>query len=111
MNKLAESNGIQQASPLVVQKSIQDKVLYAHERQRIVDLLLAYSYTLDSTMMDKQVAEDWADLFTDDCVVVYPFGTHIGKAGLAQFALTAETRFKRMLVSSRPKINNFICTN
>jgi hypothetical protein len=85
-------------SPLVVQKTVQDKVLYVFERQRIVDLCNTYAYTLDSTMMDLAVADDWANLFTDDCVVTYPFGTHHGRQGLAKFGMIAESRFKRMLV-------------
>lgn len=86
-------------SPLVIQRTHQDKTLYIYERQRIVDLCNMYAYTLDSTMMDLKVAEDWANLFTDDCVVTYPFGKHDGREGLAKFGMVAESRFKRMLVS------------
>jgi len=87
-----------ECSPLVVQNTPQDKILYLYERQRIADLCNTYAYTLDSTMMDLKVAEDWANLFTEDCVVTYPFGTHCGRKGLAQFGMIAESRFKRMLV-------------
>ncbi|KAJ9613497.1 hypothetical protein H2200_003439 [Cladophialophora chaetospira] len=83
--------------PFVVQKSPQDKTLYLYERQRIVDLCNTYAYTLDSTMMDLSVGEDWANLFVEDCVVTYPFGTHHGREGLAKFGMMAESRFKRML--------------
>jgi hypothetical protein len=95
-----KSNGDseQEYSPLVIQKTPQDKTLYMYERQRIVDLCNTYAYTLDSTMMDLKVAEDWANLFTDDCMVTYPFGTHRGREGLAKFGMSAESRFKRMLV-------------
>lgn len=104
MQNGVESDGIQGhnkdvRSPLTVQKSDQDKLLYMYERQKIVDLCCSYAYTLDSTMMDLDVAHDWANLFTDDCVVIYPFGTHTGKEGLADFGMTAESRFTRMLVS------------
>ncbi len=88
----------QEYCPLVVQKTPQDKTLYLYERQRIVDLCNTYAYTLDSTMMDLDVAEDWANLFVEDCVVTYPFGAHHGREGLAQFGMIAESRFKRMLV-------------
>lgn len=100
-NGVAASNGFnpKSSSPLVLQKSAEDKMLYTYERQRIIDLCNAYAYTLDSTMMDLKVAEDWANLFTDDCVVKYPFGKHVGKAGLSKFGMIAESRFKRMLVS------------
>ncbi|EXJ71763.1 uncharacterized protein A1O5_05573 [Cladophialophora psammophila CBS 110553] len=96
---LAKSDRLseQKYSPLVVQKTPQDKMLYLYERQRIVDLCNTYAYTLDSTMMDLKVAEDWANLFTEDCVVTYPFGTHHGREGLAKFGMIAESRFKRML--------------
>jgi hypothetical protein len=93
-----ESKQVDSPSPLVIQRTPQDKILYIYERQRIVDLCNTYAYTLDSTMMDLAVAEDWANLFTDDCVVTYPFGTHHGREGLAKFGMIAESRFKRMLV-------------
>lgn len=104
MAKGVGNNGVQEhdnavSSPWTVQRSDHDKLLYMYERQKIVDLCCSYAYTLDSTMMDLEVAHDWADLFTDDCVVTYPFGTHIGKKGLAEFGMTAESRFTRMLVS------------
>lgn len=97
-----QKNGVSPSgslSTLVSPRSIEDKALYTYERQRIVDLCNAYAYTLDSTMMDLGIAEDWANLFTDDCVVTYPFGTHHGKASLAKFGMKAESRFKRMVVS------------
>jgi hypothetical protein len=87
-------------SPLVVQKNFQDKVLYMYERQQITDLCNTYAYTLDSTMMDLSIAEDWANLFVEDCVVTYPFGVHHGRKGLAKFGMIAESRFKRMHVCS-----------
>lgn len=93
-------------SPLVVQNSPQDKILYMYERQHIVDLCNTYAYTLDSTMMDLKVAEDWANLFTEDCVVTYPFGTHHGREGLAKFGMIAESRFKRMLVCLSIPLNS-----
>ncbi len=102
VNGSSETNGTGEAttktSPLAAPKSVEDKILYTYERQRIVDLCNAYAYTLDSTMMDLKVAEDWANLFTDDCVVTYPFGAHRGRDGLAKFGMIAESRFKRMLV-------------
>lgn len=70
-----------------------------YERQKVIDLCSSYAYTLDSTMMNLDIAHDWANLFTEDCVVTYPFGTHIGKEGLAKFGMMAESRFTRMLVS------------
>ncbi|KIW44607.1 uncharacterized protein PV06_03063 [Exophiala oligosperma] len=84
-------------SSLTVQKSEQDKLLYMYERQKVIDLCSSYAYTLDSTMMNLDIAHDWANLFTEDCVVTYPFGTHIGKEGLAKFGMMAESRFTRML--------------
>jgi hypothetical protein len=73
-------------------------VQYLYERQRIVDVLNEYTYTLDSTMNDISVAETWASLFTEDCVATYPFGTHHSREGLAKFGMETEARFKRMQV-------------
>jgi hypothetical protein len=102
-NVIQHHNGVKSSS-LSAPKSDQEKLLYMFERQKIVDLLCAYAYTLDCTMMDLKVAHDWANLFTDDCVLTYPFGTHSGKAGLADFGMAAESRFTRMLVSSWPRL-------
>ncbi|KAL7622423.1 hypothetical protein AAE478_007928 [Parahypoxylon ruwenzoriense] len=77
-------------------KTAEDKILYMYEHQRIIDLLNEYAYTLDSTSVDVAVAETWASLFTDDGEATYPFGTHKGKEGLAEWAMTGETRFYRM---------------
>lgn len=95
----SQDNDGGKSSPLVVQKTSKDKVLFLYERSRIEDLLCMYAYTLDSTMMDRKVAQDWANLFTQDCVVSYPFGTHVGRAGLPEFGMYAESRFRRMHVS------------
>ena len=93
------TNGISgSSSPLVNPSTAQDKILYMYERQLILDVCNMYAYTLDSTMVDLKVAEDWANLFTEDCQATYPFGTHYGREGLAKFGMTAESRFKRMLV-------------
>ena len=89
-------------SSLVCPESIEDKVLYMYERQRVVDLCNTYAYWLDSTMVNLKVAREWANLFTDDCVASYPFGVHEGKEGLAEFGMGTEARFKRMLVGPSP---------
>jgi hypothetical protein len=92
------SNGVASTSPLVEQKTLEDKVAYLYERQRIIDLLNEYAYTLDSTSMDLAVADVWASLFTEDCDATYPFGNHKGREGLPKFAMIAESRFRRMQV-------------
>lgn len=97
----ASKDNFETSSALVVQKSTEDKILFMYERSRIADLLCTYAYTLDSTMMDRKVAQDWANLFTEDCVVSYPFGTHVGRIGLPEFGMYAESRFRRMHVSVR----------
>lgn len=79
--------------------SLENRVKYLYEHQQITDLLNEYAYVLDVCMVDHGAAEKWAALFTDDCDVTYPFGNHQGKKGLATWAMNAETRFHRMLVS------------
>ncbi|KJZ79731.1 hypothetical protein HIM_01200 [Hirsutella minnesotensis 3608] len=81
---------------LVDPKTVYDKIVFMYEHQRIIDLLNEYCYILDSTSVDDAVFETWASLFTDDGEATYPFGTHKGREGLAQWAKTAETRFLRM---------------
>lgn len=92
------SNGFS-TSPLTKQETLEDKILYLYERQRIIDLLNEYAYTLDTTSLDLANAEVWASLFTEDCNATYPFGNHVGREGLAEYAMIAESRFKRMQVS------------
>lgn len=82
----------------VTPKSSEDKITYLFERCKIEDLLNTYGYVLDSCMVKHEAAHAWVDLFTDDCQLTYPFGTHNTKIGLAEWCLKAETRFKRMLV-------------
>lgn len=83
-------------------KSLEDKVQYLFEHQQITNLLNDYAYILDVCMVDSSAAHRWVALFTDDCSVTYPFGTHSGIAGLADWCLNAELRFHRMLVSTSP---------
>lgn len=82
--------------------SIEDKVHFLFERQNITDLLNNYAYKLDVFMVDSSAADRWAALFTDDCVITYPFGTHVGTKGLADWCLNAELRFHRMMASVSP---------
>ncbi|RMZ76602.1 hypothetical protein DV738_g4798, partial [Chaetothyriales sp. CBS 135597] len=77
-------------------QSVEDKVTYLYERRQIEDLLNSYGYVLDTCMVDHSNADAWVDLFTDDCELTYPFGTHRTKDGLSEWCLAAETRFKRM---------------
>jgi hypothetical protein len=86
-------------SSLANPKTLEDRVLYLYERQQITDLLNEYAYVLDVCMVDHSTIDRWVDLFTNDCNVTYPFGNHKGRAGLAEWAMNAETRFHRMLVS------------
>ena len=79
-------------------KSFEEKVNYLYERRQVEDLLNTYGYILDSCMVKNEAADVWADLFTEDCELTYPFGTHKTKEGLAKWCLQAETRFKRMAV-------------
>ncbi len=55
-------------------------------------------------MVDSSISHDWAALFTPDCEVTYPFGTHNGHEGLPKFAMKAELRFYRMNVSIFPNV-------
>jgi hypothetical protein len=87
-------------SSLAEPQTFEDKVRYLYEHQQITNLLNEYAYILDVCMVDHAAIEKWAALFTDDCDVTYPFGNHKGKDGLARWAMNAETRFFRMLVSS-----------
>ena len=89
-------------SPLVNPKTASDKIEYLYEHQRISDLINEYCYILDSTSVDGAVFQAWASLFTDDGEATYPFGTHKGHDGLAEWASTAETRFYRMQVCDSP---------
>lgn len=78
--------------------TLEEKINYLYERQRITDLLNEYAYTLDYAMVDHSFAEKrWVPLFTHDCEVTYPFGTHRGREGLGEWCLAAETRFQRMM--------------
>lgn len=81
--------------------TIKDQVHYLFEPQNITDLLNNYAYTLDVCMVDSSAADRWAALFTDDCNVTYPFGTHAGTKELADWCLNAELRFHRMMASVR----------
>ncbi|KAK6369410.1 hypothetical protein LTS17_009753 [Exophiala oligosperma] len=84
-------------SSLANPQSAGDKVHFLFERQRLVSLLDEYAYVLDACMVHHAAAQTWAGLFTDDCIVTFPFGTHHGTKGLAGWCLGAETRFSRML--------------
>ncbi|RMD40575.1 hypothetical protein DV735_g4560, partial [Chaetothyriales sp. CBS 134920] len=77
-------------------ESVEEKTIYLYERGQVEDVLNSYGYVLDSCMVDHANADTWVDLFTDDCELTYPFGTHRTKKGLAEWCLAAETRFKRM---------------
>lgn len=77
--------------------SVNEKLITVWEQQQITNLVSDYMYILDAIMVDPTNARVWEKLFTDDCEVTYPFGTHYGKAGMAQFCLNAETRFARMM--------------
>ena len=78
------------------------------EHQQIVNLLNEYAYTLDVCMVDPEASQQWAALFVNDCNITYPFGTHIGTKGLADWCLNAETRFQRMMVSIFLVIQNHV---
>ena len=80
--------------------SVEQRITYLYERRQVEDLLNTYGYVLDTCMVKHEAAEDWVDLFTDDCQLTYPFGTHNTKKGLAEWCLQAETRFERMTVRS-----------
>lgn len=80
-------------------RTLEEQVRYLYEHQQITNLLNEYAYVLDVCMVNHSAAQKWADLFADDCDVTFPFGNHKGKGGLAQWAMNAETRFHRMLVS------------
>lgn len=69
------------------------------DRQDIVNLLNEYAYVLDTVMVNPEATKDWAELFTLDCSVTYPFGHFAGRASLPDMCLEAETRFERMIVS------------
>jgi len=78
--------------------TLEEKVAFLYEHQRITDLLNEYAYTLDQVMVDQSLAEShWAKLFTEDCEVTYPFGTRHGREGLAEWCCSAELRFHRMM--------------
>jgi hypothetical protein len=86
--------------PTNILKSLEDRVAYLYEHQRITDLLNEYAYQLDYMMVDsRNVSEHWQGLFTEDCEVTYPFGTYRGRKGLGEWAFAAESRFERMEVS------------
>ncbi|KIX92165.1 uncharacterized protein Z520_12158 [Fonsecaea multimorphosa CBS 102226] len=87
-------------SSLANPETVEDRVRYLYEHQQITTLLNEYAYVLDACMVNHTAAHKWAGLFTDDCDVTYPFGSHRGRDGLAEWAMTAETRFYRMLHSS-----------
>lgn len=52
------------------------------DRQDIVNLLNDYAYILDTVMVNREAAKDWAALFTLDCSVTYPFGHFSGRSCL-----------------------------
>jgi hypothetical protein len=95
------SNGKARTSRVTSPKplTLEEKVTQLYETQQVIDVLNSYAYSLDSCMVDSVYSDDWAALFTDDCVVTYPFGTQNGRHGLAEFAMQAELRFYRMAVS------------
>ncbi|OQU94030.1 SnoaL-like domain-containing protein [Cladophialophora immunda] len=109
-------NGIKSGDPkplssLANPETIEDRVRYLYEHQQITNLLNEYAYVLDACMVDHAAAHKWAALFTEDCAVTYPFGSHRGRDGLAQWAMNAETRFYRMLHSSSNVTISFTSEN
>jgi SnoaL-like domain len=86
-------------------QTVEEKVGYLYERRQVEDLLNTYGYVLDTCMVRPEAADAWVDLFTDDCELTYPFGTHRTKNGLAEWCLAAETRFKRMAVCTGLRCN------
>ena len=92
---LNHSQSFREAKP----QSTEEKLTYIYDRAQIGDLLNTYGYNLDTVMVDSKNVRAWVDLFTEDCELTYPFGTHHGKQGLGEWCLQAETRFKRMIVS------------
>ncbi|OAL26154.1 hypothetical protein AYO20_10207 [Fonsecaea nubica] len=110
-NNGIKNHAAKNMSSLASPQTIEDRVRYLYEHQQITNLLNEYAYVLDACMVDHDAAHKWADLFTDDCDVTYPFGSHKGKDGLAQWAMNAETRFHRMLHSSSNLTISFTSDN
>ncbi|KAI0182750.1 hypothetical protein EV127DRAFT_487811 [Xylaria flabelliformis] len=90
------SKQVSPTSSLANPQTVEDKISYLYEHQRVIDLLNEYCYTLDATSVDTSISEIWSSLFTEDGEATYPFGTHKGRKGLAEWGMTAETRFYRM---------------
>ena len=80
-------------------QSLEEKVQYLIESQRLRDLLAQFAYSLDACLVDPSTLELYVSLFTDDCHLAFPFGTFSGKVGLPEMVLKAESRFQRMCVS------------
>lgn len=87
-----------------IPSTAEEKMTYLYEKDRILDVLHSYAYALDCCMVDSSYSSAWADLFTQDCKVTYPFGTCVGRDDLAKFAMKAELRFYRMVVSDSPPL-------
>lgn len=87
--------------------SVNEKLILVYEHQQIENLINDYMYILDSVMVDPTNAKIWESLFTKDCEATYPFGTHYGRDGMAQWCLNAETRFARMMHMSANSVIRF----
>lgn len=82
-----------------------DKAYFLWSRHEIEDVLNEYNYLLDTCMVKHKALDAWVDLFSDDCQLTYPFGTHHGKQGLAEWVRKAEGRFSRLVVCNAGKLS------
>lgn len=102
---LRDSNWIDKTSAQngTKEEQLASKLQRVIDRQDIVNLLNEYAYILDTVMVDTNAVTKWADLFTLDCSVTFPFGHFSGRASLPEMCIEAETRFERMIVSKEYK--------
>ena len=80
-------------------QAVEEKVEYLMQSQRLRDLLSQFSYSLDACLVNPATLDFYTSLFTEDCQLVFPFGTFHGKIGIPEMVLKAESRFQRMTVS------------
>lgn len=81
-------------------QSLEAKIEYLFESERLRDLLNEFAYALDACLANPDTLDIYVSLFSDDCRLTFPFGTFEGKDGMKEMVLKAESRFHCMVVSS-----------
>jgi hypothetical protein len=67
-------------------RELERRVFRAEDVQGVHALLDRYTALHDDAVYDIEKRQQWEDLFAEDGVAVYPFGSHTGRAGKGEWA-------------------------